>query len=149
MSTTAVQDFLYRECGPKGLSGISNDVRELQSSTDPRAVFALDYFCYRVAVHAGMLAAALGGLDAFVFTAGIGENSPVIRARIAAKLAWLGAMLDEQANTAHALRISSPNSRVALYVIPTDEELMIARHTLAALRAEIKSSPRASAIAAQ
>jgi len=149
MSGAAVQDFLYRECGLKGLSGISNDVRELQSSADPRAAFALDYFCYRIALHAGMLAAALGGLDAFVFTAGIGENSAAIRARIAAKLAWLGAVLDAQANTSHAPRISAPDSRVALYVIPTNEELMIARHTLAALWAEIKSSPRASAIAAQ
>ena len=149
VSTAAVQDFLYRECGLKGLSSISNDVRELQSSADPRAAFALDYFCYRVALHAGMLAAALGGLDAFVFTAGIGENSAPIRARIAAKLAWLGAVLDAQANTSHAPRISAPDSRVALYVIPTNEELMIARHTLAALRAEIKPSPRASAIVAQ
>jgi acetate kinase len=97
-------------------------VRELQSSADPRAAFALDYFFYRIALHAGMLAAALGGLDAFVFTAGIGENSAAIRARIAARLAWLGAVLDEKANATHASRISAPNSRVALYVIPTDEE---------------------------
>jgi acetate kinase len=133
MSGAGVQDFLYRECGLKGLSGISNDVRELQSSADPRAAFSLEYFCYRIALHAGMLAAALGGLDAFVFTAGIGENSADIRARIAARLAWLGAVLDAKANAAHALRISASDSRVALYVIPTDEELMIARHTLAAL----------------
>jgi acetate kinase len=136
MSGAAVQDFLYRECGLNGLSGISNDVRELQSSTDPRAAFALDYFCYRVALHAGMLAAALGGLDAFVFTAGIGENSAAIRAGIAARLAWLGAVLDEKANATQASRISTPDSRVTLYVIPTDEELMIARHTLAALSAK-------------
>jgi acetate kinase len=129
----AVQDFLYRECGLKGLSGISNDVRELQSSKDPCARFALDYFCYRVGLHAGMLAAALAGLDALVFTAGIGENSASIRADIVAKLAWLGAALDAKANAAHALRISAPESRIALYVIPTDEELMIARHTLALL----------------
>jgi acetate kinase len=133
MTAAAVQDFLYRDCGLKGLSGISNDVRELQSSTDPRAAFALDYFCYRVGLAAGMLAAALDGLNAFVFTAGIGENSAAIRARIAARLAWLGAVLDAKANAAHALRISAPDSRIGLYVIPTDEELMIARHTLAAL----------------
>jgi acetate kinase len=131
MSAAAVQNFLYRDCGLKGLSGISNDVRELQSSSDPRATFALDYFCYRVGLNAGMLAAALGGVDAFVFTAGIGENSAAIRACIAGRLGWLGAVLDENANAAHALRISAPDSRVALYVIPTDEELMIARHTLA------------------
>ena len=133
MSAAAVQDFLYRDCGLKGLSGISNDVRDLQSSSDPRAAFALDYFCYRVGLIAGMLVAALGGLDAFVFTAGIGENSAVIRAAIAARLGWLGAVLDEKANAAQALRISASDSRVALYVIATDEELMIARHTLALL----------------
>jgi acetate kinase len=83
-----------------------------------------------------MLAAALGGLDAFVFTAGIGENSADIRARIAARLAWLGAVLDPKANAAHALRISASDSGVALYVIPTDEELMIARHTVAVLSAD-------------
>jgi acetate kinase len=135
MSAAAVQNFLYRDCGLKGLSGISNDVRELQSSSDPRATFALDYFCYRVGLNAGMLAAALGGVDAFVFTAGIGENSAAIRARIAARLGWLGAVLDPKANAAHASRISAPHSRVALYVIPTDEELMIARHILATLSA--------------
>ena len=137
MSAAAAQDFLYRECGLKGLSGISNDVRELQSSADPSAAFALDYFCYRVALHAGMLGAALRGLDAFVFTAGIGENSAAIRARIAARLAWLGAVVDEKANATHASRISAPNSRLALYVIPTDEELMIARHTLATCRMSV------------
>jgi acetate kinase len=133
MSAAAVQDFLYHDCGLKGLSGISNDVRDLQSSSDPRAAFALDYFCYRVGLIAGMLAAALGGLDAFVFTAGIGENSAVIREAIAARLGWLGAVLDEKANAAHALRISTSDSRVALYVIAADEELIIARHTLALL----------------
>src|SRR2546423_980516 len=94
MSATAVQDFLYRDCGLKGLSGISNDMRELQESNDPRAAFAVDYFVYRVALHAGMLAAALQGLDAFVFTAGIGENSIGIRARIAQRLEWVWGSLD-------------------------------------------------------
>jgi acetate kinase len=136
MTAAALQDLLYRDCGLKGLSGISNDVRELQSSTNPRAAFALDYFCYRVGLAAGTLAAALDGLNAFVFTAGIGENSAAIRARIAAKLVWLGAVLDAKANGAHAFCISAPDSRIGLYVIPTDEELMIARHTLAALSAE-------------
>jgi len=136
MSAAAVQNFLYRECGLKGLSGISNDMRELQSSTDPRAAFALDYFCYRVGLNAGMLAAALGGIDAFVFTAGIGENSAVVRARISSRLAWLGAVLNGKANTTHASRVSAPESRVSLHVIPTNEELMIARHTLAALSAK-------------
>jgi acetate kinase len=135
MSGAEVQDLLYRECGLKGLSGISNDVRELLSSSDPRAGFALEYFAYRVGLYAGMLAAALGGLDAFVFTAGIGENSPAMRARIAEKLGWLGAVLDPAANAAGRPIISTRDSRVALYVIPTDEELMIARHTIATLPA--------------
>ena len=95
---------------------------------------------YRVGLYAGMLAAALGGLDAFVFTAGIGENSPELRARIAAKLAWLGAVLDPSANAADAPLISSPDSRLAVYVIPTDEELMIARHTLALLSSSATAS---------
>jgi acetate kinase len=133
MNATKVQQLLYHESGLKGLSGISNDVRDLENSTDPRAGFALDHFVYRVGLHAGMLAAALGGLDAFVFTAGIGENSISIRARIAEKLAWLGATLDPDANANHRLLISDKGSRVALYVIPTDEELMIAQHTLALL----------------
>jgi len=133
MDPEAVQDLLYRESGLKGLSGISNDMRDLESSADPAAALAVDYFVYRVGLHAGMLAAALGGLDAFVFTAGIGENSVTIRARIAEKLAWLGVAFDAGGNAARASLISKPESRVALYVVPTDEELMIARHTLALL----------------
>src|SRR5256886_990009 len=133
MTPTAVQDLLYRDSGLKGLSGISNDTRELQSNPDHRARLAVDYFVYRVGLNAGMLAAALGGLDAFVFTAGIGENSPTIRARIAEKLAWLGVVLDPAANTERKSLISRPESRVVLLVVPTDEELMIARHTLALL----------------
>ena len=128
-----VQDLFYGECGLKGLSGVSNDVRDLEISADPRARFALDYFAYRIGLHAGMLAAALGGLDAFVFTAGIGENSPSIRARIVERLAWLGGVLNEDGNASGGPLISGPSSRVGLYVVPTDEELMIARHTLAVL----------------
>jgi acetate kinase len=135
MTAAQVQDLLYAECGLKGLSGISNDVRELEASPDPRARFALDYFAYRVGLYAGLLAAALGGLEAFVFTAGIGENSPGMRARIAERLAWLGGVLDPQANAAGAASIAAPDSRIGLYVIATDEELMIARHTLALLAA--------------
>jgi acetate kinase len=134
MSAAAVQDFLYRDCGLKGLSGISNDMRELEASSDPRAGFAIDYFVYRIGLFAGALAAALGGLDAFVFTAGIGENSPSLRARVAAKLSWLGVKLDDAANGGGKQLISAPGSAVAVYVIPTNEELMIARHTLALVR---------------
>jgi acetate kinase len=133
MDAAALTDLLYRESGLKGLSGISNDMRELQDNPDPRARLAVDYFVYRAGLCAGMLAAALGGLDAFVFTAGIGENSPVIRARIAEKLEWLGAAIDPAANAESALRISPLQSRVAVLVVPTDEELMIARHTAALL----------------
>jgi acetate kinase len=133
MSATEVESLLYQDCGLKGLSGVSNDVRELADSPSPSAAFAIEYLVYRVALHAGMLAAALGGLDAFVFTAGIGENSRALRVRIAEKLAWLGAAIDHAANASGKLKISTARSRVALYVIPTDEELMIARHTLAVL----------------
>jgi acetate kinase len=133
MTPTGVQDLLYRESGLKGLSGISNDMRDLQSNADPRARLAVDYFVYRVGLNAGLLAAALGGLDAFVFTAGIGENSPTVRARIAEKMAWLGAVLDAAANAQGKSLISLPESRVVLLVVPADEELMIAQHTLALL----------------
>jgi acetate kinase len=131
MTAEAVQDLLYRESGLKGLSGVSNDVRDLLGSAEASAAFAIDYFVYRVALHSGMLAAALGGLDAFVFTAGVGENSAVIRQRIAGKLGWLGAKLDPPANAERKQLISAADSGVSLHVIPTDEELMIARHTLA------------------
>ena len=134
LTTAQVQTLFYHECGLKGLSGISNDVRELEKSPAPAARLALEYFAYRVGLNAGQLAAALGGLDALVFTAGIGENSPSMRARIVEKLGWLGAVLDLHANEAGAMSIAAPASRVGLYVLPTDEELMIARHTLALLR---------------
>jgi acetate kinase len=133
MSASNVQNFLYRDCGLKGLSGVSNDMRELETSADPRAAFAIDYFTYRVGLNAGMLAAALQGLDAFVFTAGIGENSATIRARIAERLSWLGVALDPAENGRHAAKISRSDSRIPVYVVPTDEELMIAQHTLALL----------------
>jgi acetate kinase len=132
MLPAQVQDFLYRDCGLKGLSGISNDMRELQTSTDPNAAFAVEYFVYRAALNAGMLAAALQGVDAFVFTAGIGENSDSVRARIAERLGWLGIALDPVENSRHALRISRPET-TPVYVVPTDEELMIAQHTLSLL----------------
>ncbi len=133
MSAAQVQTLLYGECGLKGLSGISNDVRDLETSGDPQGEFALAYFAYRAGLEAGRLAAALGGLDAFVFTAGIGENSATMRKRIAQRLTWLGAELDDAANEAGRLIISTPGSKVRLYIVPTDEELMIARHTVALL----------------
>jgi acetate kinase len=144
ISPEKVQDFLYRECGLKGLSGISNDMRELQESSDPRASFAVDYFVYRIGLNAGMLAAALQGLDAFVFTAGIGENSAQIRAAVAGRLAWLGVSLDAAANAEGRSLISRSDSRVRVYVVPTDEELMIARHTLSLLREGSAAQPDAT-----
>jgi len=129
-----VETLLYHDSGLKGLSGISNDMRELEASTSEGAALAIGYFVHRIGLYAGMLAAALAGLDAFVFTAGIGENSQTIRARVAEKLAWLGAVFDAKANDAGELMISRPASKIGLYVVPTDEELMIARHTIALLR---------------
>jgi len=131
MSADEVSELLYRESGLKGLSGIGNDMRDLLASTDPNAAFAIAHFVHRAVLETGLLAAALEGLDGFVFTAGIGENSPEIRRLIGRRLGWLGIELDEAANAAGALRISTPASRTGLYVVPTDEELMIARHTLA------------------
>jgi acetate kinase len=142
MDAAAVQDMLYRDSGLKGLSGISNDMRELLTSDAAPAKLAIDYFVYRIGLQAGMLAAALGGLDAFVFTAGIGENSPEIRARIAEKLAWLGVVFDPAANGMRGPLISRPQSRVGVYVVPTDEELMIARHTSALLSANKPQQPK-------
>jgi acetate kinase len=141
MTRAKAQDFLYRDCGLKGLSGVSNDMRELLESRDPRAAFAIDYFSYRVGLCAGMLAAALRGIDGFVFTAGIGENSSAIRARVAEKLEWLGVVLDPAENAKHALKISQPTSSAPVYVVPTDEERMIAEHTLSVLWAA-NSNPK-------
>jgi acetate kinase len=132
MSPSDVQGFLYRECGLRGLSGVSNDMRELQASDEPSAAFAVEYFVYRASLNAGMLAAALQGIDALVFTAGIGENSADIRARIAERLGWLGVALDPVENARHSLRISRSGT-TPVYVVPTDEELMIARHTISLL----------------
>ncbi len=141
MAPAAVQDLLYRDSGLKGISGISNDMRELQDSADPRAQLAVDYFVYRIQLFAGMLAAALGGVDAFVFTAGIGENSPAIRQKVAKTIGWLGADLDVAANTANAQLISRPASKFPIYVVPTDEELMIAQHTLSLLAEKRAAQP--------
>jgi acetate kinase len=134
MTAKSMEHFLYHDCGLKGLSGISNDVRELLASSDRRARLALDYFTYRIALFAGMLAAAMGGIDGFVFTAGIGENAPAIREDVCRRMAWLGLEIASRANAKGELCISRKRSRVACYVIPTDEELMIAIHTLRLLR---------------
>lgn len=129
MSVAEVEKLLYKKSGLLGLSGISNDMRDLLGSADPRARMAVDFFVYQAAKHIGALAAVLGGVDALVFTAGIGERSAEIRRRICAASAWLGVELDAGANERHATRITTPGSRVSAWVIPTNEELMIARHT--------------------
>jgi len=130
----SLEKMLYERAGLLGLSGISDDMRVLQENTDPRAVAAVEYFVYAMTKYAGAYAAVLGGLDAFVFTAGIGEHSAPVRAALCAKLSWLGVQLDEQANASGGPRISSPDSGVSVWVIPTNEELMIAQHTLALIR---------------
>jgi acetate kinase len=129
LSVQEVEALLYKKAGLLGLSGVSNDMRDLLESSEPSARLAVDYFVYRVAKEVGALAAVLGGLDALVFTAGIGENSPVIRRRICEACAWLGIDLDPAANTAAAPRLSRATSAVSAWMIPTNEELMIARHT--------------------
>ena len=137
MSVQEVEKLLYEQSGLLGVSGVSGDMRAVEASGAPRARQAIELYVYRVGQQLGSLAASLGGLDALVFTAGIGENSAMIRGRVCRNAAWLGIELDEDANQANAPGaqcISKAGSRVAVWVIPTDEELMIARHTLAVLR---------------
>jgi acetate kinase len=129
MDARAVEKLIYNQSGLLGVSGISSDMRTLLASDDPRAKLAIDLYCYRIRREMGSLAAALGGLDALVFTAGIGENSAEIRARVSRDAAWLGVALDSAANAKGGPRISAAESRVAAWTIPTNEELMIARHT--------------------
>jgi acetate kinase len=129
MDARAVEKLVYQQSGLLGVSGVSSDMRELLESDAPRARLAVDLFVYRIGRELGSLAAALGGLDAVVFTAGIGERAAPIRERVCRQAAWLGIELDAQANGAHGPRISTASSRVAAWVIPTNEELMIARHT--------------------
>jgi acetate kinase len=133
MSPAQVEKLLYKESGLLGISGISNDMRVLLESPEPAAQLAVDYFVYRVAREIGALTAVLGGLDGLVFTAGIGENSPEIRRRICEASAWLGLEFDAAANARAEPRISRQGSRVSAWVLATNEELMIARHTGALL----------------
>jgi acetate kinase len=129
MDARALETLLYKESGLLGVSGVSSDVRTLLASPDSRAAEALDLFGYRIGRELGSLAAALGGLDALVFTGGIGENAVAIRGRVCRDAAWLGVQLDESANNSGGPRISSQDSRVSAWVVPTNEELMIAQHT--------------------
>ena len=129
MSVQDLTELFYKRCGLLGVSGLSNDMRDLLESNDPHAKEAVDLFVYRIKREMGSLAAALGGLDALVFTAGIGENSAEIRRRIGETADWLGLSLDEKANEEGQIRISTGDSKVSCWIIPTDEELMIATHT--------------------
>lgn len=133
MDARAIERLIYKESGLLGVSGISSDMRELLASDDPRAALAVGLFVYRIGREIGSLAAALGGLDALVFTAGIGEHAPEIRERVCRDAAWLGLEFDEAANAGGGPRISTASSPVSAWVIPTNEELMIARHTRQAL----------------
>lgn len=130
LSLDALERTLYEQSGLLGVSGISADMKTLLTTPDPRAREAIDLFVYRAAREIGSLAAALGGLDALVFTGGIGENAPLIREAIAVASLWLGVEIDTAANETGGPRISPPGARVAVWVIPTNEELMIARHTV-------------------
>jgi acetate kinase len=133
MTADEVTTLLYTKSGLLGLSGVSSDVRVLSASPEPRARLALDYFAYRIARETGALAVSLGGLDALVFTAGIGEHAADVRAAVCGHLAWLGVTLDPAANARHGPRISTPGSAVSAWVVPTDEERMIARQLLRVL----------------
>jgi len=134
LSAKEVEAILYKKSGLVGISGMSNDMRDLLGKNEPEARLAVDYFIYRVTKEIGALAAVLGGIDGLVFTAGIGENSAEIRRRICEASSWLGVELDADANDKRGPRISTPQSKVSAWVIPTNEELMIARHTGSLLR---------------
>jgi len=129
MAPADLVDLFYKRSGLLGISDISNDMRILEKSDDPRATEAIDVFVYRIQRELGSLVAALGGLDALVFTAGVGENSPAIRTRVCEDAGWLGLQLDRRANAEGRPKISQEGSQVAAWVIPTNEELMIATHT--------------------
>jgi acetate kinase len=130
MDARALEQLLYHQSGLLGVSGISNDMRTLLASDDPRAQEAIELFVYRAGRETGSLAAALGGLDALVFTGGIGEHSAVIRAQVCRQAAWLGLELDDSANETDVSRISTLSSKVSAWAVATDENLMIAHHTL-------------------
>ncbi len=133
MDAAAISDLLYKQSGLLGLSGLSNDMRTLEASTAPEAAQAIDYFVFRIQREIGGLAAALGGIDAVVFCGGIGENSRLIRARVCERLGWMGIEIDHAANAANAPVISSAMARTTVMVLPTNEELVIARAARAAI----------------
>ena len=141
MDARGIEELIYSKSGLLGVSGLSSDMRTLRRSAAPEAREAIDLFVYRVVREIGSLAAALGGLDGLVFTGGIGENDPATRTEVAAQCRWLGLALDDERNAAGDGPISAPTSGVAAWVIPTDEERMIARHTMAAVGASRPANP--------
>jgi acetate kinase len=133
MSAADLARLLYRESGLLGLSGTSQDMRALEASGAPQAKEAIAYFTHRIKMEIGALAATIAGIDALVFSGGIGENSAHIRADILKTLDWLGVRLDADANASGETRVSDPHSNIPVYVLPTDEEVMIARHAMEAI----------------
>jgi acetate kinase len=129
MDARALEDLLYHKSGLLGISEISSDMRTLLASKEPRALEAIESFVYRIGCEIGSLAAALGGLDALVFTGGIGEHSPLIRTKICLHAAWLGLEIDQTENDNAVTRISTIDSKLSAWVVPTDENFMIAQHT--------------------
>jgi acetate kinase len=134
MDANAVSNLLYNESGLLGVSGVSDDMQSLLESKDPHALDAIALFVYRIGRELGSLAAALGGLDALVFTAGVGEHAIDVRRKVLEDAAWLGVEIDAPANASGGPRLTHPASRVAAFVIPTNEDLMIARHSLDCLQ---------------
>jgi acetate kinase len=134
MDARAIEKLIYQQSGLLGVSGVSSDMRTLLQADEPRARFAVDLFVYRIGRELGSLAAAIGGLDALVFTGGIGEHATVIRERVCRAAKWLGVDVDPSANLAGGPLISSESSPVSVWTIPTNEELMIARHTWHVIR---------------
>jgi acetate kinase len=144
-SLSELESILYNKSGLLGISGISGDMRALKGSKEPAAAAAIDHLVYHMVKFAGAFVAVLGGLDAFVFTAGIGENDSALRAAVVERLAWLGVKLDAHANERNGPRISTEDSKISVWVIPTNEELMIARHAAEVVAGKVNSTdyPRA------
>jgi acetate kinase len=128
MTVAAIEDLLYNKSGLLGISGIGADMKTLLASDAAAASEAIEFFCYRIVREAGSLAAALGGVDAVAFTGGIGENAAAVRARVAEGLGWLGLAIDDAANAAGESDIATASSRMRCFVVPTDEERVIAQH---------------------
>jgi acetate kinase len=141
LDARGLEELVYKKSGLLGVSGITSDMRELRASNDPRAREAIDLFIYRIVREIGSLAAALGGLDGLVFTGGIGQRDAKTRQEVVAGCAWLGAAVDKQANALGEGRIDAPDSTIPIWVVPTDEERIIARHTADLIRREVASEP--------